>query len=170
MEYRRCQPPCARFIASDDPHSKCVKCLGFSHAREAIYGISKCKFSEDLSLRTLRFWLEVLRKGLSFMVAGVTSSRPSRHPKSGMSSSARHSASSIAFHSRMGVPTRGIALGSPHSLARLHTSVWEESTPCFDGVQLTVVNSTSKASVLQQELSVLSVLFCSEKTSGTGYC
>ncbi len=21
MEYRRCQPPCARFIASDDPHS-----------------------------------------------------------------------------------------------------------------------------------------------------
>ncbi len=33
--------------------------------------------------------------------------------------------------------------------------------PCFDGVQLTVVNSTSKASVLQQKLSVLSVLFCS---------
>ncbi len=39
MEYHRCQPPCACFIASNDPHSKCVKCLGFSHAREAVYGI-----------------------------------------------------------------------------------------------------------------------------------
>ncbi len=27
MEYRHCQPPCARFIASDDQHSKCVKCV-----------------------------------------------------------------------------------------------------------------------------------------------
>ncbi len=31
MEYRRCQPPCAWFIARDDPHSKCIKYLGFSH-------------------------------------------------------------------------------------------------------------------------------------------
>ncbi len=30
------------------------------------------------------------RRGLSFVVEGVTSSRPCRHPKSGMSSSARH--------------------------------------------------------------------------------
>ncbi len=37
------------------------------------------------------------RRGLSFVVEDVTSPRPSRHPKSGMSSSARHSASSIAF-------------------------------------------------------------------------
>ncbi len=63
------------------------------------------------------------------MVEGVTSSRPSRHPNSGMSSFARHSASSIAFYSRMGAPTRGIALGSPHSSVRIHTSVWEESPP-----------------------------------------
>ncbi len=62
MEYRRCQPPCARFIASDDPHSKCVKCLGFSHARESVYGISKCKFCENLRLRTLRSRLEVFEK------------------------------------------------------------------------------------------------------------
>ncbi len=47
MEYRHCQPLCAQFIASDDPHSKCVKCLGFSHAREAVYGISKCTFCEN---------------------------------------------------------------------------------------------------------------------------
>ncbi len=59
MEYRRCQPPCACFIASDDPHSKCVKCLGFPHAREVVYGTSKCKFCENLRLRTLRSRLEV---------------------------------------------------------------------------------------------------------------
>ncbi len=33
------QPPCVRFIARDHPHNKCVKCLGFSHARDAVYGI-----------------------------------------------------------------------------------------------------------------------------------
>ncbi len=63
------------------------------------------------------------------MVEDFTSPRPSRHPKSGMSSSARHSASSIAFPSRMGASTRGITLGSPHSSVRLHTSVWAESPP-----------------------------------------
>ncbi len=59
MEYRRCQPPCARFIASDGPHSKYVKCLGFSHAREAVYRISKCKFCENIRLRTLSSRLEI---------------------------------------------------------------------------------------------------------------
>ncbi len=67
------------------------------------------------------------RRGLSFVVEGVTASRPSRHPNSGMSSFARHSASSIAFHSRMEASTRGIDLGSPHSSVRLHTSFWEKS-------------------------------------------
>ncbi len=53
MEYRRCQPPCARFIAREDPHSKCIKCLGFSHARDGVYGTSKCKiciWTWDLSV------------------------------------------------------------------------------------------------------------------------
>ncbi len=62
MEYRRCQPPCSRFIASDDPHSKCVKCMGFSHRREAVYGISKCKFCENFRLKTLRTRLAVLER------------------------------------------------------------------------------------------------------------
>ncbi len=62
MEYRRCQPPCARFNARDDPHSKCVKCLGFSHARDAVYGVSKCKLCENLRLITLRSRLEVCEK------------------------------------------------------------------------------------------------------------
>ncbi len=73
------------------------------------------------------------RRGLSFVVEGVTASRPSRHPNSGMSSFARHSASTIAFHSRMGASTRGIALGSPHNSVRLHTSVWEKSPPLRRG-------------------------------------
>ncbi len=50
------------FIASDDPHSKCVNFLGFSHACEAVYGISKFKFCEILRLRTLRSRLEVFEK------------------------------------------------------------------------------------------------------------
>ncbi len=58
MEFRRCQPPCARFIAREDPHSKCIKCLGFSHAREAVCGTSKCKICDDFRLITLRSRLE----------------------------------------------------------------------------------------------------------------
>ena len=62
MEYRRCTPPCARYIANDDPHSKCVKCLGFSHAREAVIGSSKCKFCENLLLKTLKSRLAVFER------------------------------------------------------------------------------------------------------------
>ncbi len=58
MEFRRCQPPCACFIAREDPHRKCIKCLGFSHAREAVYGTSKCKICDDFRLITLRSRLE----------------------------------------------------------------------------------------------------------------
>ncbi len=58
MEFRRCIPPCARFIAREDPHSKCILCLGFSHAREAVYGTSNCKICDDFRLITLRSRLE----------------------------------------------------------------------------------------------------------------
>ncbi len=73
------------------------------------------------------------RRGLSFVVEGAAASRPSRHPISGMSSLALHSASSIAFNSRMGASTGGIAVGSPNNLVRLHTSVWEKSPPLRRG-------------------------------------
>ncbi len=62
MEYHRCQPPCACFIASDDPHSKWVKCMGFSHAHEAVYRMSKCTFCENLRLKTLHSRLEVFER------------------------------------------------------------------------------------------------------------
>ncbi len=42
-------------------------------------------------------------------------------------------ASSIAFHSRMGASTGGITVGSPHNSVRLHTSVWEKSPPLRRG-------------------------------------
>ncbi len=73
------------------------------------------------------------RRGLSIVVEGAAASRPSRHPISGMSSLAQHSASSIAFHSRMGASTGGIAVGSPHNSVRLHTSVWEKPPPLRRG-------------------------------------
>ncbi len=58
MEFRRCMPPCTRFMAREDPHSKCILCLGFSHAREAVYGTSNCKICDDFRLITLRSRLE----------------------------------------------------------------------------------------------------------------
>ncbi len=75
-------------------------------------------------------------------------------PNSGMSSFARHSASSIAFHSRMGAST-GVSLWVLRTVRSGYTFSLGEIPPRFDGVHLTVVNSASKASVLQQELSSL---------------
>ncbi len=78
MEFRRCQPPCARFIAREDPHSKCIKCLGFSHAREAVYGTSKCKICDDFRLITLRYRLEDYERESSIVPrrASSTSAAP----------------------------------------------------------------------------------------------
>ncbi len=49
--------PCSEY-----PHSKYVKCMGFSHAREAVYGVSKFTFCENLRLKTLRTRLEVFER------------------------------------------------------------------------------------------------------------
>ncbi len=78
MEFRRCQPPCARFIAREDPHSKCIKCLGFSHARDAVYGTSKCKIYDDFCLITLRSRLEDCERESSIFpwCASSTSAAP----------------------------------------------------------------------------------------------
>ncbi len=92
------------------------------------------------------------RRGLSFTVEGAAASRPSRHPISGMSSLARHSASSIALFSQMGA---GVSLWVLRTIRSGYTLQFGKNPPCFDGVHLTVVNSASKASVLRQELSSL---------------
>ncbi len=49
----------------------------------------------------------------------------------------------------------GVSLWVLRTIRTLHSSVWKKIPPRFDGVLLTVVNSASKASVLQQELSSL---------------
>ncbi len=59
MDFSRCQPPCSHLIASDDQHGKCVKCVGLTHARDAIFGISNCKYCENFTLKTLRARLAV---------------------------------------------------------------------------------------------------------------
>ncbi len=78
MEFRRCIPPCMRFIAREDPHSKCILCLGFSHAREAVYGTSKCKTCDDFRLITLRSRLEDYERESSIFprCASSTSAAP----------------------------------------------------------------------------------------------
>ncbi len=86
MEYRRCQPPCARFIAREDPHSKCIKCLGFSHARDAVYGTSKCKICEDFRLITLRSRLRLVRRNPPFFpIAPQAPPRSLVKPRPGVS-------------------------------------------------------------------------------------
>ncbi len=98
MEFRRCQPPCARFIAREDPQSKCIKCLGFSHARDAVYGTSKCKICDDFRLITLRSRLEDCERQSSIFPGAhrappqlLVRSRPLMEPRAGvrMSSSRR---------------------------------------------------------------------------------
>ncbi len=68
----------SRFIAREDPHSKCIKCLGFSHAREAVYGTSKCKICDDFRLITLRSRLEDYERESSIVPrrASSTSAAP----------------------------------------------------------------------------------------------
>ncbi len=92
MEFRRCIPLCARFIAREDPHSKCILCLGFSHAREAVYGTSNCKICDDYRLITLRSRLEDYeRESSKFSRRASSTSAPLVEPRAGvrMSSSRR---------------------------------------------------------------------------------
>ncbi len=142
----RLSPFAARPFAAGEPHVRRHSCFS-----PAVY---RTRAGQPSAQHFSLHHPEQGRRWLSFTVEGAAASRPSRHPISGMSSLTRHSDSSVALPSRMGASTRGIAVGSPHNSNRLHSSVWKKS-PCFDRVHLTVVNSASKASVLQQELSSL---------------
>ncbi len=116
MEYRRCQPLCARFIASDDPHSKCVKCLGFSHAREAVYGISKCKFCKNLCPRTLRSRLEVFEKESSVL--------PRRAPEASVASRESVTWGSDVELEAMESEQTGLAFSLPPSPEHVRTNIF----------------------------------------------
>ncbi len=114
MEYRRCQPPCARFIASDDPHSKCVKCLGFSHAREAVCGISKSEFCENLRIKTLRSRLEVFEKESSVF--------PRRAPEASAASRESTTWGSDVELKAMESEQTGLAFSLPPSPEHVHVN------------------------------------------------
>ncbi len=57
MVFGRCQLPCSRLIASEDQHQ--VRPVGLAHARDAIFGISYCKYCDNFMLKTLRARLTV---------------------------------------------------------------------------------------------------------------
>ncbi len=59
MDFSRCQPPCSRLIANEDQNGKCVRCVGLAHAQDAVFGISNCKYSKNLTLKTLHARLAV---------------------------------------------------------------------------------------------------------------
>ncbi len=175
MEFRRCIPPCARFIAREDPHSKCILCLGFSHAREAVYGTSNCKICDDFRLITLRSRLEDYeRESSKFSRRASSTSAPPRRAASW--------GSDVELEEMESEQT-GLAFSLPPSPERARANSSVEFLPDFQfpspkardfvsfglddilhtaasdsedfGPALTVVNSASNASVLQQELSSL---------------
>ncbi|KAA0713315.1 hypothetical protein E1301_Tti009265 [Triplophysa tibetana] len=53
QEFRRCMPPCPRYIMGNDTHTFCVFCLGLEHARSA-FRETDCPHCEHLPSKTLR--------------------------------------------------------------------------------------------------------------------
>ncbi len=59
MDFGQCQPACSRLIASEDQHTVSASCVGLAHARDAIFGISNCKYCENFTLKSLHARLAV---------------------------------------------------------------------------------------------------------------
>ena len=53
QQYRKCAPPCTRYITGGDSHELCVACLGMQHAQSALEGVD-CVHCERFPIRTLR--------------------------------------------------------------------------------------------------------------------
>lgn len=53
QSFRKCVPPCPRFLSGVDTHDLCVMCLGAEHALSAFEG-AECEHCERLPLRSLR--------------------------------------------------------------------------------------------------------------------
>ncbi len=62
-QYRKCVPPCPRYITSGDTHSLYVVCLGVKHAESALEGAG-CPHCERLTLRTLRSQRTLFEEGV----------------------------------------------------------------------------------------------------------
>ncbi len=111
---------CARFIAREDPHSKCIKCLGFSHARDAVYGTSKCKICEDFRLITLRSRLEDCERE-SFIFPRRASSTSAAPREIAASLEAATWGSDVELKEMESEQT-GLAFSLPPSPERVHTN------------------------------------------------
>ncbi len=130
----RLSPFTARPFAASGPHVRRHSCFS-----PAVYGTRAGHPSvQHFSL----YHPEQGRRGLSFTVEGAAASRPSRHPISGMSSLTRHSAFSISLPSRMGASTVGNRCGFSAQFGPATLFSLGEIPPRFDGVHLTVVNSS----------------------------
>ncbi len=146
----RLSPFAARPFAAGEPHVRRHSCFS-----PAVYGTRAGHPStQHFSLHQP----EQGRRGLSFTVEGAAASRPSRHPISGMSSFTRHSDDTLIplshfLHEWERLP--GVSLWVLRTIRFDYTLQFGKNPPRFDRVHLTVVNSASKASVLQQELSSL---------------
>ncbi len=71
MDFGRCQLPCSRLIASEDQHQ--VRPVGLAHARDAVFGISNCKYCENFTLKTLRARLTVFDRESAVLPRRATS-------------------------------------------------------------------------------------------------
>ncbi|KAK9959464.1 hypothetical protein ABG768_009589, partial [Culter alburnus] len=62
QQFKKCAPPCPRFIVAGDTHDMCVKCLGVEHAQAALEG-AVCVHCERLTLRVLRSHRALFEEG-----------------------------------------------------------------------------------------------------------
>ncbi len=135
MEFRRCMPPCTRFIAHEDPHSKCILCLGFSHAREAVYGTSNCEICDDFRLITLRSRLEDFeRESSKFSRRASSTNAPPREIAASREAAASRRAASWGSDvelEEMESEQTGLAFSLPPSSERARANSPVEFLPDF---------------------------------------
>ncbi len=77
MDFDRCQPPCSCLISSEDQHGKCIRCVDLAHARDAIFGISNCKYFENFTLKPCTLDSRFLTENLPFFLAAQLRRPPS---------------------------------------------------------------------------------------------
>ncbi len=79
MPFSPCPSGCGRFLSADDGHDRCLQCLGFQHAEDALVDDS-CACCGCMSMISLRSRLSFM-KGLA----------PSAATRAGLSGSSRGS-------------------------------------------------------------------------------
>ncbi len=128
-------PPCTRFIAREDPHSKCILCLGFSHAREAVYGTSNCEICDDFRLITLRSRLEDYeRESSKFSRRASSTNAPPREIAASREAAASRRAASWGSDvelEEMESEQTGLAFSLPPSSERARANSPVEFLPDF---------------------------------------